>query len=230
MAVTVLYPIGYEARAVTLAELRRVHEPKMHPEFGRRLWPWLEAQGGAIGIGSGWRATQPALPGFAPEGRSFHQDQRFASGFVGYCAVDLVGRDGPDANNSHDGVSWAMVPAQGSLEAKRWGVHCNVGRPGELGSEPWHMQPIEIDGWQSWVDAGRPDPQPPEDDDMVRYFKLPGDAALTVWATADDLTAVRLEAVTAQARGVDVFKVPTITADEAARFVYQPGLPFASVR
>lgn len=72
-------------------------------------------------------------------------------------------------------------------------------------------------------------PHTPEDDEMeIRYFKTRIDA-LTIWATSDGLNAVRLEQHVAAARGVDVFKVPTITADEAARMVYHAGLPSASV-
>src|SRR5690606_31584007 len=75
---------------------------------------------------------------------------------------------------------------QGSDEAAKWGVHCNVGTPGAVGAEPWHMQPVEIDGWASWIAAGSPDPvtnyaipgtpvpkpeptpDPPEEDDVSR--------------------------------------------------------------
>lgn len=156
----VLYPIGYKSRLVELGELEGTHGPKMHPEFRRRLFNWIEAQGGLIGIGGGWRETgkQPDKPGFAPEGRSFHQYQKFASGLVAYCAVDLVARDG---DSHHRSPTWAEVPRQGSDEAKLWGVHCNID------SEPWHIQPVEIDGWERWVAAGSLDPQ--------TDYPIPGD-------------------------------------------------------
>lgn len=178
-----LYPIGYRTQLVTMDDLRARHEPRMHPEFARRLFPWIRAQNGLIGIGGGWRATgtQPDQPGFAPEGESFHQSQQFPAGSF-YAAVDLVARndDGllrrvlgltgskgnPDASTLrrlltvakvHRAPTWAEVPAQGSEQAALWGVHCNVGTPGERGSESWHMQPVELDGWGRWVAAGRPD-------------------------------------------------------------------------
>lgn len=182
---TTLYPIGYGTRLVTLDELRAKHEPNMHPEFAVRLFEWIAAGDGQFGIGGGFRAlgSQPNKPGFAQEGKSFHQPQRFPSG-LWYAAVDLVARndDGllrrifgltgsgasPDAttlrrlltvSKVHRAPTWAEVPVQGSVEARRWGVHCNVGTPGTRGSESWHMQPIELDGWASWVRAGRHDLQ-----------------------------------------------------------------------
>lgn len=148
-----MFPIGYGRRLVTLDELRAVHEPDMHPVFARSLWPWLIAQGGMVGIGGGVRDEQPTGPTFAPPGRSFHERQRFASGIVAYCAVDLVARNGTDR---HRAPTWAEVPAQGSPEAGWLGVHANVQRP----PEPWHLQPWNIDGYDRWVDDGRPDPLP----------------------------------------------------------------------
>lgn len=149
-----LYPIGYGSRLVSMAQLRATHEPRMHPEFARRLFAWIESKNGLIGIGGGWRATgsQPNKPGFAPEGKSFHQDQRFASGFVGYAAVDLVARE---PGKVHRSPTWAEG-ADGPL----FGVHTFIT------GEPWHMQCIEMRGWQGWVNAGRPDPRP--------NFTLPG--------------------------------------------------------
>jgi len=147
---TTLYPIGYSTTMVDLDELFRRHYPdKMHPEFARRLRKWIEAQGGRIGIGGSWRATQPAKPGFAPDGQSFHQSQTFASGRVWFCAVDLVH---VNPGKVHRSPTWAEVPKQGSLEAQKWNLHCNVD------NEPWHIQPIEIDGWTSWDRNGRREP------------------------------------------------------------------------
>jgi hypothetical protein len=162
-----LYPHGYGRSLVTLDRLRELHHPdKMHPEFARRLFAWIEAQGGQIGIGGSWRddGSQPDKPGFAPEGKSFHQYQRFASGLIKFAAVDLVARNGTDVHRS---PSWDEVPAQGTADAERWRVHCNVS------TEAWHMQPIEIDGYATWLAAGSPDPLPtdptePGDDTVYR--------------------------------------------------------------
>jgi hypothetical protein len=64
----------------------------------------------------------------------------------------------------------------------------------------------------------------------VSYFKLAADS-LTVWATSDNLIAVRLEGSQVNARGVDPFKVPVLPATEADKYVYHSsGLPRASVR
>jgi peptidoglycan hydrolase-like protein with peptidoglycan-binding domain len=145
-----MYPIGYATTMVDIDELfRRNYLDKMHPEFSRRLRKWIEAQGGRIGIGGSWRATQPTKPGFAPDGQSFHQSQTFASGRIWFCAVDLVH---VNPGKVHRSPTWAEVPKQGSLEAQKWNLHCNVD------NEPWHIQPIEIDGWASWVQSGRREP------------------------------------------------------------------------
>lgn len=146
-----LFPSGYGTSMVTLDELfKKHHEAKMHPEYARRLRAWLIAQEGRIGIGGSWRASQPPKPGFAPEGKSFHQTQQFASGRIAFCAVDLVH---VNRGKNHRAPTWDEVPRKGSQEAKRWGLHCNVTKP----SEPWHIQPIEIDGYGSWVRGGRKD-------------------------------------------------------------------------
>lgn len=150
----VLYPTRYGRRLVPIDDLFNEHHiDKMHPEFARRLRCWLEAQGGHVGIGGSWRddGSQPDKPGFAPEGRSFHQYQRFASGLIKFSAVDLVCRNG---SNVHRAPRWDEVPVQDSAVAAKWGVHANVS------TESWHMQPIEIDGWASWIKAGSPDPRP----------------------------------------------------------------------
>lgn len=152
-------PFGYGRQLVTLGWLRTWLLEHHHPEFVDRLVAWLDSQDGRVGVGGGWRAggAQPNKPGFAPEGKSFHQDQNFDDGFCGAAAVDLVVRNG---DNVHRAPTWGEVLAQGTVEAARWGVHCNVGVPGQVGSEPWHMQPVELDGWQTWWNQGRPSPVP----------------------------------------------------------------------
>ena len=153
------YPYGYNVGTKTMAELRARYEPHMHPEFARRLFAWLESHGGKFGIGGGYResGSQPDKPGFAPEGKSFHQAQVFPSGNF-YCAVDLVVKG--EGGAKHRSPFWSEVPQQGSPEADVWGLHCNIGTP--PGGEAWHMQPMiagttMIDGWQSWINAGSPD-------------------------------------------------------------------------
>jgi hypothetical protein len=147
-----LYPIGYGMQVVSMQRLRDVHEPHMHPAFAASLFRWIESRGGQIGIGGGFRLVQPEKPGFAPKGKSFHQGQQFASGTVAYTAVDLVH---VNPGRVHRAPNWSEVPAQGTVEAARWRVHCNVS------AESWHMQPINIDGYDSWKNAGRPDPVGP---------------------------------------------------------------------
>lgn len=176
------FPYGYGSGRCSMSELKAKFEPKMEPEYARRLFAWIESKGGAIGIGGGWRSTQPSKPGFAPDGKSFHQSQTFADGFVGYCAVDLVHVNG---NAAHRAPTWSEVPAQGSSEAAKCGVHANVS------GESWHLQPVEIDGWQSWSNAGRPrpkagykipsspEPEPEEDDMSVLLYAKDDDG--TIW-------------------------------------------------
>lgn len=199
------YPTRYGTRQVTINELFAEHHiDKMHPVFAARLRAWLEAQGGHVGIGGSWRAdgTQPDDPGFAPEGRSFHQHQRFASGRVAFCAVDLVvGVDG----GIHRAPRWDEVPAQGTAEAARWGVHCNVGTPGTSGAESWHMQPVEVDGWQSWIDAGSPDP------------------TITYRAQETEMK------ITTPTRVLDTRHTAKLTAGQAVEVVVEPGATAAFV-
>ena len=160
------YPMGYGTQEVTMQQMRAKHEPHMHPAFARRLFPWLETQNGKFGIGGGFRTSQPTGSAFAPDGKSFHQAQQFRSG-VYYAAVDLVKRV-PGGKHSSGAISWSEIPAQGSAWAKQWGLHMNVGT--EPNGEAWHMQPIEIDGYNSWVNAGRPDP--------AMNYQIPGTPSL----------------------------------------------------
>ena len=148
-----VYPDGYGTAMVTLQQMTAKHGGKMHPEFARRFFAYMEHKGGLLGVGGGWRSTQPSKPGFAPDGKSFHQDQRFASGFVGYAAVDLVV---PVPGGRHRAPAWGETS-----DAPEWGLHTFIKRP----EEPWHIQCVEMRGWQTWVNAGRPDPEP---------FTLPG--------------------------------------------------------
>jgi hypothetical protein len=169
-----------------MAAMRRIYEPKMEPEFARRLFSWLESRDGQIGCGGGWRNVQPERPGFAPPGMSFHQDQWYFDGTVWYAAVDLVARN---PGNVHRAPRYDECPQQGSPQARTWGVHINT-------SEAWHIQPVELDGYATWVKAGRPRPRagyqipgssapvPPtmgDDDDVEKY--LVRDADGFPWVT-----------------------------------------------
>jgi hypothetical protein len=153
-----LLPFGYgtEERSLDQVEARLL--VNYHPEYVARLVAWMRSCDGRIGVGGGFRpdGTQPAKAGFAPAGKSFHQNQKYSDGFVGATAVDLVHRN---PGSKHRSPTWAEVPAQGSAEAAKWGLHCNVGTPGARGSEPWHIQPVEIDGHQSWLEANSPCPK-----------------------------------------------------------------------
>lgn len=154
-----MYPSGYSTREETLAQLIARHfGGRGHPEYIRRLEAWLESEEGRFGVGNGLRVEQPAKPGFAPAGKSFHLLQRFASGLVAVSACDLVVRT-KGGNHTSGGIPVAWVPLQGSARAKLWGVHCNVGTPGQAGFEQWHMQCVEMDGYDSWAAAGRHDPR-----------------------------------------------------------------------
>jgi len=161
------YPNGYGTDRITLDAMKARHAARMHPEFARRFFAYMEAKGGLLGVGGGWRATgtQPDKSGFAPEGKSFHQDQTFKpSYFVGYCAVDLVTGNGTSV---HKSPAWADTD-----DAPDFGLHTFIK------GEPWHIQPIEIRGWQSWKNAGSPDPVAPNpihpssgDDAMITLDK-----------------------------------------------------------
>jgi hypothetical protein len=151
-----MYPVGYGQSFMNMAQLESRYGPGApippHPAYWRRIKAWLQSRNGQIGIGGAYRFEQPAKPGFAPPGKSFHEKQRFASGFEGYAAIDLVARNG---DNKHRAPTWAEVPRQGTAhpDIVRFGLHCNVN------NEPWHIQCYEMDGWESWANAGRKDPQ-----------------------------------------------------------------------
>jgi hypothetical protein len=150
-------PFGYSTATRTLGQLEVWLLVHHHPEYVRRLLAVLSVKGGSIGVGGGWRGdgSQPDKPGFAPEGKSFHQNQKYADGFIGACAVDVVARN---PGHVHRVVTWVEVPAQGSREAVVYGIHANVDQGAR--PEPWHWQPIEIDGWDTWIKTGSPAPHP----------------------------------------------------------------------
>lgn len=158
MAVT--YPVGYGKQEATLDQMKAMYAGPMDPEYARRLFAWLENKGGVVGIGSAVRGDSN-ISAASAAGRSFHQMQRFHDGFVGVTAVDLVVRRAGTLGHSSGAVPWSDVPVQGSDYAKCWGLHANV--PGES----WHLQPIEIDGWYTWANSGRPRPVP--------GYEIPGD-------------------------------------------------------
>tara|TARA_R110000803_G_scaffold160536_1_gene224450 strand:+ start:3476 stop:4282 length:807 start_codon:yes stop_codon:yes gene_type:complete len=163
----ITYPNGYGTSRVTLDEMKDKHAAKMHPEFARRFFAYIEAKQGLLGVGGGWRATgtQPDKSGFAPEGKSFHQSQTFKSGIVGYCAVDLVTGNG---TSKHKAPAWADTD-----DAPQFGLHTFIK------GEPWHIQCVEMRGFQSWVYAGRPDPAnkspnaPSSGDDTMHTLDTP---------------------------------------------------------
>lgn len=146
-----LYPMFYGTRLVTMDVLRATFTPHMHPEAARRGFNFIEDQGGVFGIGGGYRAigNQPDKPGFAPEGRSFHQPQQFPSGLY-YVAWDLVV---VNPGNVHKAPARGQAPLQGTQRAVDYGVWINT-------DESWHLQPIPLDGYDKWVNAGRYDLDP----------------------------------------------------------------------
>jgi peptidoglycan hydrolase-like protein with peptidoglycan-binding domain len=147
-----LYPWGYRKALVTMARMKQLARwDLLEYEVGQRVEAYLKSKGGTMGIGGAVRFVQPEKDGFAPPGKSFHELQTFVSGQKKYCAFDLVMRNGA---NNHRAPRWSEVPKQGSghVDIKNYGVHANVD------GEPWHLQPIEIDGWQTWINNGRPHP------------------------------------------------------------------------
>lgn len=157
---TMTYPVGYGRERVTMSVLRSRHEPHMIPAMSRRLFAWLEFMGGRVGLanvpgcGGGRRTYQPNKPGFAQPiwlngelvQTSFHFDQRFANGVVGYSAWDLVVGGAPGQN--HRSPTWAETAT-----APQFGLHTFIS------GEPWHIQCIEMRGFMTWHRAGRPYPR-----------------------------------------------------------------------
>ena len=183
-------PYQYRTTYKTLREMEAILLAHYHPEYVRRMLAWLHYHNGYVGIGGHWRddGTQPDKPGFAPEGRSFHQNQKHADGWIGPSAVDTIVVDGPDPGDWHDGISWDDVPIQDSAEADVWGLHANVdgnGNPGAPGTEAWHIQwadehigGYDLDGWVSWNSAGQPA--------IIRGYPIPAEHDPYGTDTGDD--------------------------------------------
>ena len=145
-------PHGYGNRLASFAELRERYEPKMHPEYARRIFACIAAADGRVGIGGGWRSTaeqaksHAAAPNtFAPPGSSFHEAQAWASGREAYAAVDTVGR-----HARHDEAwNWMRDHAGMFGLCTFWNVN----------GEPWHVQFADLPkGARTWKAAGCPDP------------------------------------------------------------------------
>jgi len=155
---TALYPSGYGTDRLTMDQLKSRHQSKMHPEYARRLFNWIAAQRGLIGIGSSWRATPHPVSRASMNGESFHQDQPWREAGPKCTAVDLVAFAGD--GTKHRAPKWSEVIRQGAASADVWGVHCNIDH------ESWHMQPIETDGYRTWMRAGRPE--------LFHFYPIPG--------------------------------------------------------
>ncbi len=147
-----LYPWGYARALVSMSRLKALARVElMEDEAAQRFFAYIGSKNGRMGIGGAVRFEQPDLPGFAPNGKSFHQLQTFDDGDQKFMALDLVMRNG---SNIHRSPTWSEVPAQGTKHIDSWnyGVHANVT------GEPWHLQVIEVDGYDTWVYNGRNHP------------------------------------------------------------------------
>lgn len=167
-----LYPNGYDKQLVTLKRLYELHAPNMHPLYRESLFAYLESQHGFMGIGGGFRLSQPNKPGFAPPGQTFHMKQKFRSGIEAYAAVDLVVRNdnglfkrifslngsggNPDTSTLkqllsvskiHRSPTWAETDT-----ATKFNLHTFIT------DEPWHIQDIMMFGYGAWLGRGRQDP------------------------------------------------------------------------
>lgn len=157
MTEPVLYPIGYGTDLVTIDVLIRRELSGMEPEVARRWIVFFVANRGLLGPGDGWRPTPSNTSAASMRGESFHQTQTYADGTKWFVALDCVRRN-PTPGGKHLAPLTGQIPVQGSAAAKRWGIHANVGTPGQKGWESWHGQDVETDGWQTWVNAGRKRP------------------------------------------------------------------------
>jgi hypothetical protein len=221
----ITYPDGYGTRRITLGEMRARHQRNMHPEFARRFFAYIESKDGLLGVGGGFRITQPSGPGFAPDGKSFHQMQTWASGRKAYAAVDLVvGVPGA----VHRAPTWEEC-----ADAPDYSLHTF------MSGEPWHIQPIEIRGWQTWVNEGRkdperatlpsdPEPEPPkpqlpqpsgEDMEYIMKPVFAGTTADTPWLAVFGSGSVR-RAVNSDVRFAELKDLPIIDQDSQEQHAY----------
>ena len=95
----VLYPEAYGTKMTTLDGMIAKHGGKMHPEFRRRFFGYIESKNGLLGVGGGFRTTQPSKPGLAPPDWSLHT-------FI-------------------SGEPWHVQ----CIEMRGWGAWSNAGRP-----------------------------------------------------------------------------------------------------
>lgn len=148
----ILYPWGYQKALVPEERLWQLARfDLMEPETAERFKAYIRSRNGQMGIGGAVRFVQPVKQGFAEPGRSFHELQEFLNKLKWFVALDIVMRNG---TNVHRSPRWDEVPKQGTKHSDitDYGIHANVN------GEPWHHQPIEIDGWATWAKNGRPLP------------------------------------------------------------------------
>ena len=201
------FPYGYRRKTASLRVLWLRYAEAMHPTYRLQVFACLVAIGGRAGIGSAWRTRifgTIKSPSWASlMGRSFHQDQRFASGIEACCAIDAVVTNPGKTHRAPKTVrvlgGWAN---EFDDQLGPHGLHANIGTPGVKGYESWHWQPANIDGWATWDKAGRPDPAgwtiptpPPIGDMTVELVKFdPIDKPAPLFAVAGDLFAVHVTA------------------------------------
>ena len=151
---------GQWSRLITWSEFTRRHlNSTMHPEFKRRLaaaiW-WFNTEryqdtGLIIGIGSGGpRSAGNPVSAASRANQSFHQLQRFHDNRAFWMAADLVAWRGEGLSNRSP--RWSEMAAM-----ELFGLHAFIGENTATtrDDEPWHVQCIEVRGWQGWVTRGQ---------------------------------------------------------------------------
>ncbi len=136
----------------------------IEPEFSRRLQAALwyantvmyQETGLIIGVGSGGpRSFNNPVSGASRANRSFHQLQQFWDGKQYWMAADLVVWQGDGKANRSP--RWSEVEF-----FKDFALHAFIGENTDTNrdDEPWHIQTVEVRGWQAWVNRGRQYPIP----------------------------------------------------------------------